>query len=227
MRYERKIVTTEDGSHTFKLLGCNEQYHSLFGAVQESLHVFVNQGFRHILGNNSTINILEIGLGTGLNAFLTAVEAKDNAVVCNYHALEPYPISSEEYILLNYPLMVADGNYDGIFAKIHQLPFGKEATLSPSFIFRKEEQTLQGAELVENYYDVIYFDAFGPDTQPEMWCQEVFEKVFKTMKPGGVLVTYCAKGQVRRNMKEAGFEIEKVSGSSGKREMIRAIKPNN
>lgn len=226
MIFERKIVTTEDGSHTFKLLGCNEQYHSLFGAVEESLHVFVNKGFKHVLGNNTSINILEIGLGTGLNAFLTAVEACDNAVVCNYLALEPYPITQEEYILLNYPLMVADGNYDGIFAKIHQIPFGIEATLSPSFIFRKEKITLQEAELPENYFNVIYYDAFGPDTQPEMWCQEVFDKIFKAMAAGGTLVTYCAKGQVRRNMKEAGFDVEKVSGTSGKREITRASKPH-
>jgi tRNA U34 5-methylaminomethyl-2-thiouridine-forming methyltransferase MnmC len=223
--FTRKITITEDGSHTFKLLECNEQYHSLYGAVEESLHVFIHNGLSHILKRFAQPKILEVGLGTGLNAFLTAIEAQDTESVCNYFALEPYPIKEEEYRLLNYPLIVADGNYDGIFRKINSIDFGLDVEISPFFIFRKEERKLEDVELPDNHFNLVYFDAFGPDTQPEMWCQEVFEKLFKAMTPAGVLVTYCAKGQVRRNMKGAGFEVEKVSGPTGKREITRATKP--
>jgi len=224
MTFERKLVITEDGSHTFKLLEVNEQYHSLFGALEESLHVFVINGFRHIVKKVAHPNILEVGLGTGLNAFLTAIEAQDTGSSCNYLAIEPYPVTESEFKLLNYPLMVADGNYDYIFRDIHTINFGRTVQVSPNFLFRKEQIKLQDIELPEKHFNLVYFDAFGPDTQPEMWCQEVFDKLFKSMAAGGILVTYCAKGQVRRNMKEAGFEVEKVSGPSGKREITRATK---
>ncbi len=225
MTFERKIVTTEDGSHTFKLLEVNEQYHSLFGAIEESIQVFVNNGFRHIAKKFNQPNIFEVGLGTGLNAFLSAIEAHDTESACNYFAIEPFPITEAEYKLLNYPLMVADGNYDYIFRYIHTLPFGQTEQVSPNFLFRKEQVKLEDIELPNNHFHLIYFDAFGPDTQPEMWCQEVFDKLYKSMTPGGVIVTYCSKGQVRRNIKQAGFEVEKIPGPTGKREITRAKKP--
>lgn len=224
INFQRRIVITEDGSHTLELLGMEEHYHSTFGAVQESMHVFIYNGFYSLSGGKEVVNILEIGFGTGLNALLTLIESQKTNLRVYYLTLEPFPLQREEYEALNYPnLLPEPGLHEG-FRKFHESEWSKDIELLPGFVFRKEKTVLEAASLPGNFFDLVYFDAFGPDTQPELWTQPLFEKVSGSMKPGGILTTYCAKGRVRRAMKASGFTVEKLPGPPGKREMTRAVK---
>jgi len=225
---KRKIITTSDGSTTIYLPEINEQYHSIHGAVQEALHVFINDGL-HYFNNelntkkNTKISILEIGFGTGLNALLTVVEAEKLEI--NYEGVEAYPVSKEELEKLNYTSLLAKKytNIERLFNKIHKVSWEKQVSVTEHFTLKKRKQFFEKIE-DENCFDIIYFDAFGARVQPELWTETIFIKMFKALKNNGILVTYSAKGSVRRALITAGFTVERLPGPPGKREMLRAKK---
>lgn len=216
--YDRELVTTGDGSSSIFLPQFNEHYHSHHGAVQESKHVFLKMGWEEAIKGKTSIEILEIGFGTGLNAWLVCeASLKSNAPEVYYSAIEAFPVALEMASQLNYTDRKSD------FLKLHEAEWNAGVEITPKFALEKIETTL--ADFVPfRKYDLVFFDAFAPRVQPEMWTMQVFDKLFAAMNPGGILVTYCAKGEVRRNMIAAGFVVEKVSGPPGKREMLRALK---
>ncbi len=218
------IVVTEDGSHTLFFPELNEHYHSVHGAVAESMHVFIEAGLRTKLNDCQPVNVLEVGLGTGLNAALTLVEAENTKTIISYFAVEPNPLLTEDILQLNYSDTSGINRMKEVIPAIHEASRDNEVHISPYFIFNYFEKRIQDVEFENDFFDVVYFDAFSPGVQPEMWTIEVFQKIFSSMKPGGILVTYVAKGEVRRTMKACGFTIEKLPGFAGKREMTRAVK---
>jgi tRNA U34 5-methylaminomethyl-2-thiouridine-forming methyltransferase MnmC len=222
---KRTIMTTGDGSKTIHMPDLNEQYHSTHGALQEALHVFINMGLGPIVelksqhvGNGSPIRILEYGFGTGLNAMLTLQYPSNLKVV--YTGLEAFPVTAEEVTAMDYGILLND---EERYHQIHQVSWEEHHEITPKFSLIKKQTKFEMMEDLERH-DLIYFDAFGPRTQPELWTLEIFIQAFNALKSGGVLVTYCAQGQARRNMQEAGFQIERLPGPPGKREMLRATK---
>ncbi len=222
---ERKIIKTEDGSVTIHLPEWNEQYHSKHGAVQEARHVFLKMGLFYYIEtfNPSEISILEIGFGTGLNAFLTMIEAERLKQKIEYTGVEAYPVSAEEVLQLNYPEACQAEVYQSEFSEMHTIPWEERSEVTKYFSLNKLEKKFDEIEDIE-LYDLIYFDAFGARVQPELWTVEIFSIMFKALKENGVLVTYAAKGSVRRAMLANGFLVEKLPGPPGKREMLRAVK---
>lgn len=220
---DKQLVVTEDGSHSIYLPELDEHYHSRHGAIQESKHVFISAGLRSVCPGLSKAEVLEIGMGTGLNAFLTWLESKELGNDICYTTLEPFPVSKEIVKQLNYPELLEAEDQKEIFKKIHKLPFDQVESFNGKFTFLKRCETVQDAELLQKYH-LIYFDAFGPRVQPEMWTEEVFRKLYECLVPGGALVTYCAKGEVKRTLKTIGFEVETLPGPPGKREMVRAAR---
>lgn len=222
---ERKIIKTDDGSVTIHLPEWNEQYHSRHGAIQEARHVFLKMGLYHFLETYITkeLSILEIGFGTGLNAFLTLLESERLNIHINYTGVEAYPVPPEEVKLLNYPEASQAEEKKDLFLRLHEIEWEKSSSISDSFSLMKMEKKF--SEIEENsLYDLIYFDAFGARVQPELWTEEIFNIMFKALKQNGVLVTYAAKGSVRRAMIASGFKVQKLPGPPGKREMLRAVK---
>lgn len=223
---KRKIVTTGDGSTTIQITDWNEQYHSMHGAVQEARHVFLKMGLDFWMNENpdqKTLHILEIGFGTGLNALLTLMHAEKSSVNLLYEGVEAYPVSSEELAQLNY-LEAADAQvFEAVFEKMHQTPWEQTEIITEAFQLKKRKQTFETLE-DQDQHDLIYFDAFGARVQPELWEEPIFEKMYCALKAGGVLVTYAAKGSVRRAMQAVGFKVERLPGPPGKREMLRAVK---
>ncbi len=216
---ELRLVHTADGSHSIYLPELNEHYHSVHGAIQESKHVFIHAGFHAI--HHNPLHILEIGLGTGLNALLTLLENKNQPRLVNYTSLEKYPLTPEVYSTLNYPQLLHGGSVE--FLKIHETPWEKVQLINDWFSIIKHHVSVQQWQ-PKQYYHLIYFDAFAPEKQPDMWTEEIFLKLFECLVPAGILVTYCAKGIVKRRLKCCGFEVQTLPGPPGKREMIRAIK---
>ena len=218
---QRTIITTTDGSHSIYIKELDENYHSTHGAIQESKHVFIEAGLRYIASKNSApINILEVGLGTGLNALLTFIESKKSKLTINYTAIEAFPLELNLINQLNYIECLKEENQQYIFDLIHSSDWEKEIYLSEQFIFHKVNSKLQDTNLNDKY-DLIYFDAFAPIVQPELWTEEIFFKLINVLKSDGCLVTYCAKGEVKRTLKKTGFIIESLPGPPGKREMVR------
>ena len=218
---KREIITTSDGSTTIHIPEWNEQYHSKHGAIQEAYHVFIKNGLTFF--QNQKIDVLEIGFGTGLNSFITFVEANKSRLKVDYVGVEKYPISDNEYSQLNY---VAELNADDLiatFKKMHSIPWEEKCILSDDFSLTKRKQGFKDID-DKHIFNLIYFDAFGARVQPELWTIDIFQKMFDALKTGGVLVTYAAKGSVRRAMIEVGFKVEKLPGPPGKREMLRAKK---
>jgi tRNA U34 5-methylaminomethyl-2-thiouridine-forming methyltransferase MnmC len=216
---ERHLIQTADGSHSFEINAGAETYHSRHGAVQESTHVFIASGLRAI-ESKQHIRVFEVGFGTGLNALLSWREATASQRKIEYTALEPFPLTTEEARLLNYAN--AD-EHDG-FIRMHGEANGT-IDVSAYFTLIRLAATYPAHPSEKEHYDIIYYDAFGPNTQPLLWTLECFEKAFDLLVRGGMLVTYCAKGQVRRDLQSAGFEVERLAGPPGKREMLRARKP--
>lgn len=217
-----KFQTTKDGSHTLFVPELNEHYHSLHGAVQEAVHVYINAGL-HCCAKDE-IHVLEIGFGTGLNTFLTLLETEkiDKKVVCT--ALELYPISLSDAQKLNYASHICPEKSD-VFMQLHTVEWGRRAKISPRFSLLKlnRDITSRDAFALSATFDVVYFDAFAPDKQPEMWSPAIFEAILSVCNPDAALTTYCAKGTVRRTLQNAGFRVEKLPGPPGKREMLRGI----
>lgn len=217
----REIITTSDGSKTIHLPDWDESYHSKHGAIQEAYHVFIKNGLR--LFENRTVNILEIGFGTGLNAIITFLEAEKQQLKINYTGIEAYPVTLEEALEMNYLESLDAMDKTDIFRQMHQIPFAKQEMLSDNFNIEKRNIFFDQIADIEAF-DLIYFDAFGFRVQPELWSTEIFQKMYTALKNNGVLVTYAARGVVKRSMKEVGFTVEKLEGPPGKREMMRAFK---
>jgi tRNA U34 5-methylaminomethyl-2-thiouridine-forming methyltransferase MnmC len=217
-----ELRLTEDGSHSLLNCNLNELYHSKHGAIQESMHVFIKMGLHKKLTLRPSVSILEIGFGTGLNAFLTLLENKLSSLQIFYTALEAYPIPKEKIQELNYATILSAENIF-LFQKIHSCEWEMKTEITVNFSLTKIKSKLESAINLPNV-DLIYFDAFSPAVQPELWTEEIFSKLFKCLKPEGILVTYSAKGEVKRNLKKAGYVVEGVSGPPGKREMTIATK---
>lgn len=215
------LFATRDGSYTLYSHRIDERYHSVHGAVQESLHVFIASGFDRVAAE--PVRVLEVGLGTGLNMLLTWIEADQRARCVEYTALEPHPLPVDMLEALGHTEALGREDLHRPFKELMALPSGGTAVPSPHFRFELRHARVQELEEVDAY-DLVYFDAFGPATQPEMWTLAVFNTLFRAMRPGAVLVTYCAKGAVRRTMQAAGFSVERAPGPVGKKEMLRATK---
>ena len=215
------IQISNDGSHTIVSEKFNVTYHSMHGAVTESKVVFIDSGLKHLQEIGKTkITVFEMGFGTGLNAFMTALWAEKHQVDVAYTGVEAFPISKDQYHQLNYADLL--GNSD-LFLNIHTAQWHHKTSIAPFFNLLKLETTLQEFE-PETLFDIIFYDAFGPGAQPELWDADIMDKMYQMLSPGGLLVTYCAQGQFRRNLKHAGFIVEKIPGPPGKREMTRALK---
>lgn len=218
---KREIIQTLDGSTTIHLTEWDECYHSKHGAIQEAQHVFIKNGLS--LFQNQKVAILEIGFGTGLNAFITLLEAKKMQQTIDYVGVEAYPISAEEVLKMNYVSELNADQESTLFDTIHESNWGEKVLLHDGFTLTKRNQFFEEIN-DDNTYDLIYFDAFGYRVQPELWSTEIFRKMYKALKNNGVLVTYAARGVVKRSMIEVGFTVEKLEGPPGKREMFRARK---
>jgi len=214
-------IKTRDGSYTLYISDLNETYHSRFGAVQESQHVFIKSGLEFI--KNKNLNILEIGFGTGLNVLLSVIYQQNNNYPKKifFDSIEKYPLTFKLVQDLNYTSDIKQSKW---FETIHNCHWNDYCEiLKDKFYLRKINMDLLDFN-PDKKYDLIYFDAFAPDKQPEMWTKDVFTKLYENMNKNGVLVTYSAKGSVRRTMQSVGFEVERIPGPPGKREMLRAIK---
>jgi tRNA U34 5-methylaminomethyl-2-thiouridine-forming methyltransferase MnmC len=219
-----ELQVTSDGSHTLFNPLVNECYHSTHGAIQESLHVFIKSGLDYKASQTRTIRILEVGLGTGLNVLLTLQAAQQKNLEIEYTAVEAFPLEHEITRALNYPAMIGSSSAGKWFEDLHTSPWGSMQSITPFFNLAKVKGCVQDVDLGPKSFDLVYFDAFAPQKQPEMWLPEVLVKVADAMNDGACLVTYCAKGQVKRDLRSAGLEIEALPGPPGKREMIRACK---
>jgi tRNA U34 5-methylaminomethyl-2-thiouridine-forming methyltransferase MnmC len=217
---KRELRLTSDGSPTLYVPELDETYHSMHGSLQEARHVFIANGFRFVATESKQVNILEVGFGTGLNALLSAQYAKENAINVNYVGLEVYPVEEEIWKAIKY----LDGpDAQGFYSRMMGLPFGETAVYDAFFTIRKMPFSIQEWVTTEKF-DLIYYDAFGPKAQPEMWTLAIFEKLYALLNRGGALVTYCAQGQFKRNLKSLGMRVEGLPGPPGKREMTRGVK---
>lgn len=219
-----RIQLTDDGSHTIFSSVSGETYHSTFGAIQESKHIFIDAALSNKIQrcDSDNINILEVGIGTGLNVISTFIESIETNMKICYDGYEPFPITEEECNLLNYPILL---DVESSIFKLVHTNYNQKVMLSDRFQFSSFIKKIQDASLVDNYYDIVYFDAFSPDSQPELWNISVFRKLYNAMANGGILTTYSCKGVVKRALVEVGFNIEKLPGPPGKREFLRAVKP--
>ena len=216
-----KLEQTADGSYTLYVPELDEHYHSVKGALTESQHIFIDMGLKH--SSVTAPHILEIGLGTGLNCVLTLLEAKESQRHVHYTGIERYPLNEEIIRKLNYPSIIGKECEEDYFA-IHQAPWEEDVCLSPWFTLHKMEGDFTHYTF-EQKYDIIYFDAFAPEKQPEMWEQSLFDNLYNVLNEGGILTTYCAKGAIRRMLQATGFTVERLAGPvGGKREILRATK---
>ncbi|GGW27227.1 tRNA (5-methylaminomethyl-2-thiouridine)(34)-methyltransferase MnmD [Arenibacter certesii] len=218
---KRKIITTADGSKTIQIEDWNEQYHSTHGAIQEAYHVFIKNGLS--LFQDQGLAILEIGFGTGLNAFITFLEAEKFGLKITYNGVEAFPVKMEELALLDYSKALNAEKFEPHYLKMHETSWGALHEVSDNFRLLKRKMDFRDISESEEY-NLIYFDAFGSRVQPELWTEEIFLAMYNALKVEGVLVTYAAKGAVRRAMQSVGFTVERLPGPPGKREMLRATK---
>ncbi|MEO0042673.1 MAG: hypothetical protein RL329_2121 [Bacteroidota bacterium] len=222
------LITTEDGSHSVYTEQFDATYHSRHGAIRETLHVFIEAALRPVLVQKpAEIRILEMGFGTGLNAWMTFLETRSHEIPIFYDTIEAFPLPSEIARQLNYPQLTASTDLENIFFKMHDAPALVPILLSDvkaPFIFKKYLQTIESIDFDSNT-DIIYYDAFAPQAQPHLWEFVILNKMFQTLKSGGVFVTYCAQGAFKRILKQIGFKVEGIPGPAGKREMTRAFKP--
>ena len=221
---KREVIKTDDGSSTIFIPDLNECYHSTHGAINESMHIFIDAGFRRAIYDKTQINILEVGFGTGLNALLTVIESLEKAFSIFYQGIEPYPVYKSELDQINYPEKINNSQSQLLFEKIHQCEWETPQPNTVNFNLLKTQQKIEEVKLPDNSFDLVYFDAFAPTVQPDLWQTTIFEKIFRSMREGGILVTYSCKGDVKRAMKACGFVIEKLPGPTGKREFLRATK---
>ena len=216
---------TKDGSHTLYHPALDETYHSIHGAVNESIHVFIENGLKHVVNelNLKQVDIYEVGFGTGLNALLSNQYSRYTNININYCASEKYRLDNKVINELNY-LSFTNRKLKEEFHNMHRAESNVWTQITDQFQLKINEEDLLLSSPDNNQFHIIYFDAFAPNKQPEMWTPKIFTKMFKVLKPKGALVTYCARGQVKRDLKRAGFNVETLEGPPGKREMIRATK---
>jgi tRNA U34 5-methylaminomethyl-2-thiouridine-forming methyltransferase MnmC len=219
-QHEPQLILCEDGSHTIFLPGLNETYHSTRGAIPESIHVYLNNGYLQVL-KPGLLKVLEIGYGTGLNALLTAIEAEKRGQETEYHSLEPYPLPKEIWTALNYGQLLEK---ESLWTALNEAAWNEKQALTKYFTLWKDKVKLEEADLPDEYYDVVYFDGFAPRKQAELWGVDNLKKLYQAMKPGARLVTYTAKAQLRRDLISVGFEAGRVKGPPGKKDMIFAVK---
>lgn len=223
---ERHLQITADGSHTIAIPGLQLTYHSMHGAIQESMHVFIRSGLHALPGTHPLLRIFEMGFGTGLNALLTLQQAVMQRQQIYYETVELYPLSTAEAQPLNYNILLNTSPGANLLADLHSAPWERDVPIDPFFTLHKKQLAL--FQYLENPlqepFHLIYFDAFDPAAQPELWTKPVFEQLFARLHIGGLLLTYCSKGIVRRAMQAAGFIVEKLPGPPGKREIVRARK---
>jgi tRNA U34 5-methylaminomethyl-2-thiouridine-forming methyltransferase MnmC len=217
-----EIITTGDGSHSLLNKSLNETYHSHHGAIQESMHVFITNGLLFFLDRSGAneVNIFEVGFGTGLNAFLTLQFALKSTAQIHYTSIEAFPLEKEVWSVLNY----ASSSSKEYFERLHTCAWNESVSILPNFHLKKILGTVQDLTLPSSFYNLIYFDAFAPNKQPEMWTLSVLKKIEAAMATGSAYVTYCAKGQLKRDLKSLGLTVETLAGPPGKKEMVRALK---
>lgn len=215
-----ELYSTKTGENTLYLPKMDETYHSRDGAISEALHVFINEGFTRIKAANN-FTIFEVGFGTGLNALVTAIQAEKSNKNVHYECVEAYPVPTELAMQLKYGHLLNDA---ALFQKIHETKWESKVQVSNFFSITKIENTIQNITLNQNHFDCIYFDAFAPKKQPEMWQKSVFQKLYDALKQDGILTTYSAAGQFKRDLKSIGFRLEHPPGANGKREMTVAVK---
>ena len=225
MTLNPKIEVTKDGSNTLIHPKFGAHYHSVFGAIQESSHVFIDAGLKFQLPNlkDNTCRILEVGFGSGLNAFNALISSEQLLLNIDYVGVEQYPISLETVSQLNFSKAFKREDLQSTFNKMHNVEWEKSVKISENFTLEKRQQDIFSLK-DENYYDLIFYDAFGPGAQPELWTAPIFEILYKSLKKEGVLVTYCAQGAARRAMQSVGFTVERCPGPPNKRHMLRAVK---
>jgi len=219
---EIKIIESGDGSHTLFLPHLNETYHSHHGAIRESLYVFIEKGLDEFIGKKEEVTILEVGFGTGLNALLTMMWASERKIKVNYHTLEPFQLPKEIYQNLNYISLLHKEELNDAFLKMHELNERSTNDFNNWFSFTKYYQKLEEFDMALKV-DLIFYDAFAPNKQPEVWDIKNFKKTANLLHQNGMLVSYCASGQFKRNLKESGFKVETLPGPPGKKEMTRGI----
>lgn len=219
-----QLVITGDGSHTLFLPRFNVHYHSTFGAITESVHVYIRNGLDHMV-NTDNISIFEMGFGTGLNALLTAIAAIERGLNITYHAIEKFPIDPETAGKLNYANILSRAAClpCTLFSAMHQASWNKTTMIHPRFYLHKIEGDLLDFTPDFNF-DLIYFDAFAPGKQPDMWTGEIMHRLLMHLNPGGIFTTYCVKGEVRQLLKVNGLSVMKIPGPPGKREILRGVK---
>ena len=220
---KHKVIKTKDGSSTLYVEELDEHYHSIHGAVNEALHVFIENGLNKIAEKKQDIAIFEIGFGTGLNALVTQDFALKHNLNIQYSAIEKYPISSDVCAHLNYVEFIENKALNIFFTDLHTSAWQKPIDITPQFTLEKIKDDIKTYKFTSTF-DLIYFDAFGPRAQQEMWDKAIFQKLYDALNPNGIFVTYCAKGQVRRDLASVGFDVERLPGPPGKREMLRGIK---
>lgn len=225
---EVKLIITDDGSHSLYLPGMNETYHSSHGALSESRHVFIKSGYLPVISTvaERPVRVLEVGFGTGLNALLSQQQAEKLRVTTHFTTLEPFPLAGELYRQLNYPTLLGSGENNALsetFLRMHSEGWDEVQPVSPHFTLEKLKLRLEDFAN-EGQYHVVYFDAFAPNKQEEVWDETLIRKVADHMAPGGVLVTYCAQGKFKRSLKAAGLTVENLPGPPGKKEMTRGRK---
>lgn len=219
-----QLIVTGDGSHSLKNEQLNETYHSTHGAIQESAHVFIKKGLAYLTTYFKGVPaVLEIGFGTGLNALLTLEFAESHRQPVYYETIETYPLGNHVVEQLNFARQLQRPDLVPVFKKLHEADWGGELQLTPNFNFLKRELSVHDY-VPTRQFNLIYFDAFAPSKQPEMWTLEVIKEMADVLVQGGILVTYCAQGQFKRNLNEAGFEVETLPGPPFKKEMVRAVK---
>lgn len=221
---EIKIITTSDGSHSLLNTALNETYHSIHGAIQESRHVFIHAGLDHWLHRNQKkdVRIFEAGFGTGLNVFLTTLHNYQTKVSTYYESWEAFPLEMSVVRKLNYPETLGS---EEDFYKIHEAPWNQPSSINSNFTLNKRRGDIVLDSLgAPSSFDLIFYDAFAPMKQPDMWAPATLKKITDLLSPDGVLVTYCARGQVKRDLKSLKLTIETIPGPPGKKEMIRATK---
>lgn len=217
-----RLILTEDGSHTIYLPEINEHYHSVHGAISESLHVYIRSGFSYHPARK--VSILEVGFGTGLNVLLTFAQAREEKRKVIYHTVDTFILPDDITDCLNYDLSNAVINPEW-FRLIHGVSWDAEHEISEFFHLKKILADIKKLDLTSKY-DLVYYDAFGPNKQPEMWTENIFRKIYDSMNPGSILTTYSSKGEVKRKFEQCGFMVEKIPGPPGKREMLRCVKRN-
>ena len=219
---KHEIIITKDGSTSIYIPEWDETYHSKFGAIQEAFHVFIKNGL-DLFDTVSEISILEIGFGTGLNALITMLEAEKRQIKVNYVGVEAYPVAFDEIVQLNYVSQLEVPNRQADFEQLHTFPLEATIEVSPYFTLTKRQQFFSDIT-DENAFDIVYFDAFGYNVQPELWNEAIFEKMYCALKSKGILTTYACRTTIKNAMQTVGFQTMKLPGAPGKREMLRALK---